>query len=133
MPIICQALQLNGLFPYLLPNTLTLVFLVGSHLIQLLSRSLISPLPFFRQLFASPIKIALDYRLAPETCFPGPLHDAVSAYFRLVEDLHIPPENIILAGDSAGGALSLALLMYLRDNAYALPSSAILMCPWVGE
>ncbi|KAF8215933.1 Alpha/Beta hydrolase protein [Mycena galopus ATCC 62051] len=55
---------------------------------------------------------ALDYRLAPETRFPGPLHDAVSAYVRLVEDLHIPPENIIVCGDSAGGGLSLALLMY---------------------
>ncbi|KAF9270689.1 alpha/beta-hydrolase [Marasmius fiardii PR-910] len=74
---------------------------------------------------------ALDYRLAPETRFPGPLHDAVSAYFRLVEDLHIPPENVVLAGDSAGGGLCLALLMYLRDNKYALPSAAILMSPWV--
>ncbi|KAJ3514017.1 hypothetical protein NLJ89_g2615 [Agrocybe chaxingu] len=74
---------------------------------------------------------ALDYRLAPETCFPGPLHDAVSAYLRLVEDLHIPPENIIVCGDSAGGGLSLALLMYLRDNDYPLPSGAILMSPWV--
>ncbi|KDR85688.1 hypothetical protein GALMADRAFT_379681 [Galerina marginata CBS 339.88] len=74
---------------------------------------------------------ALDYRLAPETCFPGPLHDVVSAYFRLVEDLHIPPENLIICGDSAGGGLSLALLMYLRDNGYALPSGAILMSPWV--
>ena len=73
---------------------------------------------------------ALDYRLAPETCFPGPLHDAVSAYLRLVEELRIPPENIIFAGDSAGGGLCLALLMYLRDNAYPLPSSAILMSPW---
>ncbi|KAF8971680.1 Alpha/Beta hydrolase protein [Flammula alnicola] len=74
---------------------------------------------------------AVDYRLAPETCFPGPLHDVVSAYLRLVEDLHIPPENIIICGDSAGGGLSLALLMYLRDNGYALPSGAILMSPWV--
>ncbi|KIM47494.1 hypothetical protein M413DRAFT_439155 [Hebeloma cylindrosporum] len=74
---------------------------------------------------------AVDYRLAPETCFPGPLHDVVSAYLRLVDDLHIPPENIIVAGDSAGGGLSLALLMYLRDNEYALPSGAILMSPWV--
>lgn len=46
---------------------------------------------------------ALDYRLAPETNFPGPLHDAVTGYLRLTEDLRIPPENIILAGDSAGG------------------------------
>jgi acetyl esterase/lipase len=74
---------------------------------------------------------ALDYRLAPETCFPGPLHDVVSGYLRLVEDLHIPPENIIVAGDSAGGGLSLALLLYLRDNDYPLPSAGILMSPWV--
>jgi acetyl esterase/lipase len=50
-----------------------------------------------------------------------------------VEDLGIPPENIILAGDSAGGGLSLALLMYLRDNSYPLPSGGILMSPWVGK
>ncbi|CCM03795.1 uncharacterized protein FIBRA_05943 [Fibroporia radiculosa] len=74
---------------------------------------------------------AIDYRLAPETRFPGPLHDVVSAYFRLVDDLHIPPENIIVAGDSAGGGLSLALLLYLRDNQYPLPAAAILMSPWV--
>ncbi|RDX51889.1 hypothetical protein OH76DRAFT_1346167 [Lentinus brumalis] len=74
---------------------------------------------------------AVDYRLAPETQFPGPLHDAVTAYFRLIDDLHVPPENIIVAGDSAGGGLALALLMYLRDNDYALPSGAILFSPWV--
>ena len=50
-----------------------------------------------------------------------------------MEDLHIPPENIIICGDSAGGGLSLALLMYLRDNGYTLPSGAILLSPWVGE
>ena len=52
-------------------------------------------------------------------------------YVRLI-DLKIRPENILLAGDSAGGALSLALLMYLRDNSYPLPSGAILFSPWVG-
>lgn len=74
---------------------------------------------------------AVAYRLAPETRFPGPLHDAVSTYFRLIEDLHIPPSNILFAGDSAGGGLCLALLMYLRDNNYPLPAGAILMSPWV--
>lgn len=77
--------------------------------------------------------IAVDYRLAPEARFPGQLHDAVSAYMRLLEELRIPPENIIVAGDSAGGGLSLSLLMYLRDNKYPLPAGAILMSPWVGE
>ncbi|KAF8078986.1 Alpha/Beta hydrolase protein [Lyophyllum atratum] len=67
----------------------------------------------------------------PETVFPGPLHDVVSGYLRLVEDLQIPPENILLAGDSAGGGLCLALLMYLRDNNQSLPAGAILMSPWV--
>lgn len=51
---------------------------------------------------------------------------------RLVEELRIPPESIILAGDSAGGGLSLALLFYLRDNGYTLPAGAILLSPWVG-
>ncbi|KAF9469782.1 Alpha/Beta hydrolase protein [Collybia nuda] len=74
---------------------------------------------------------AIDYRLAPETRFPGPLHDIVTGYMRLVEDLRIPPENILLAGDSAGGGLCLALLMYLRDNDYPLPAGTILMSPWV--
>ncbi|KAI0257402.1 Alpha/Beta hydrolase protein [Lactifluus subvellereus] len=74
---------------------------------------------------------AVAYRLAPETRFPGSLHDAVSTYFRLLEDLHIPPSNILFAGDSAGGGLCLAVLMYLRDNNYPLPAGAILMSPWV--
>ncbi|KAF8560127.1 alpha/beta-hydrolase [Imleria badia] len=74
---------------------------------------------------------AIDYRLAPETCFPGPLHDVVSAYLRLTEDLDVPAENVVLAGDSAGGGLCLALLLYLRDNGYPLPGGAILFSPWV--
>ncbi|KAG9314143.1 Alpha/Beta hydrolase protein [Chiua virens] len=74
---------------------------------------------------------AIDYRLAPETRFPGPLHDVVSAYLRLTEDLQVPPENTVVAGDSAGGGLCLALLFYLRDNDYPLPGGAILFSPWV--
>jgi len=77
--------------------------------------------------------LAINYRLAPETKFPGPLHDVVSSYFRLVDDLQIPPSNIIVAGDSAGGALCLALMMYLRDNDYPLPGAAMLLSPWVGK
>ena len=74
---------------------------------------------------------AVDYRLAPETIFPGQLHDAVVTYLRLIEDLKIPPENILVVGDSAGGGLTLSMLLYLRDNGYPLPSGAILMSPWV--
>ncbi|GAB1524182.1 hypothetical protein RhiTH_007335 [Rhizoctonia solani] len=74
---------------------------------------------------------AVNYRLAPETRFPGALHDAVHAYRRLTDELHVPPSRILIAGDSAGGGLTLALLMYLRDEGYELPSGAILFSPWV--
>ena len=73
----------------------------------------------------------INYRLAPDTVFPGALLDSVYAYFRLTDDLHIPANNIVLAADSAGAGLAIALMMYLRDNAYPLPSGAILMSPWV--
>lgn len=63
---------------------------------------------------------ALNYRLSPETRFPGPLHDAVSAYLRLYETEGVGreggAEEMLVAGDSAGGGLCLGLLMYLRDN-----------------
>ena len=74
---------------------------------------------------------AVNYRLAPECRWPGQIHDAISGYFRLIHDLKIPPENIIFAGDSAGGGLTLATMMYLRDNGLPLPSGAIVMSPWV--
>lgn len=73
----------------------------------------------------------VNYRLAPDTIFPGALLDVANAYFRLTDDLHIPPNNVVVAADSAGGGLALALMMYLRDNQYPLPCGAILMSPWV--
>ncbi|WVR04244.1 hypothetical protein IAU60_001244 [Kwoniella sp. DSM 27419] len=75
---------------------------------------------------------AITYRLAPEHAFPLPLHDVLQGYLRLIAPpLSIPPENIIVAGDSAGGGLSLALCMYLRDEGYKLPAGLVLMSPWV--
>ena len=72
-----------------------------------------------------------NYRLAPDTKFPGALFDVVDSYLRLTEDLKIPSNNIVIAADSAGGGLSVALLLYLRDNKYPLPAGAILFSPWV--
>lgn len=75
---------------------------------------------------------AITYRLAPEHPFPLPLHDVLHGYLRLLAPpLSIPPENIIIMGDSAGGGLSLALCMYLRDEGYKLPAGLVLMSPWV--
>jgi monoterpene epsilon-lactone hydrolase len=72
---------------------------------------------------------ALDYRLAPEHPFPAALEDAVAAYGALIAE-GIPAAHIVVAGDSAGGGLALALLLALRDAQDPLPAGAVLFSPW---
>jgi epsilon-lactone hydrolase len=72
---------------------------------------------------------ALDYRLAPEYPFPAALEDAVAAFRALVTGGN-SPSQIVVAGDSAGGGLALALLIALRDLGERLPAGAVLFSPW---
>jgi acetyl esterase/lipase len=72
---------------------------------------------------------ALDYRLTPEHPFPTQLEDAQTAYHWLLSR-GIAPEHIVVAGDSAGGNLTLALLLALRDAQQPLPRLAVCLCPW---
>jgi monoterpene epsilon-lactone hydrolase len=72
---------------------------------------------------------SLDYRLAPENVWPAAVEDAVSAYRALVAS-GVVPGRIVLAGDSAGGGLTLATLLSLRDAGDALPAAAICLSPW---
>lgn len=73
--------------------------------------------------------LALDYRLAPEHVFPAQLDDALAGYRRLLAD-GVAPDRIVLAGDSAGGNLTLALLLSLRDAGDPLPAGAVCIAPW---
>jgi acetyl esterase/lipase len=73
--------------------------------------------------------LALEYRLAPEHPFPAALNDAVAAY-RWLLDQGIASTRIMIAGDSAGGGLTLATLLALRDNSSPLPAGAMLLSPW---
>jgi monoterpene epsilon-lactone hydrolase len=72
---------------------------------------------------------ALDYRLAPEHKFPAALEDAVRGYRMLLENGE-PAERIIIGGDSAGGGLTLATLIALRDRGLPLPGGAFCLSPW---
>ena len=69
----------------------------------------------------------LDYRLAPEHPYPAALDDAQAAFRALTEK--IPPSNIMIAGDSAGGNLAMACLHRLRDTSGPLPGCAALLSP----
>lgn len=90
-----------------------------------------------------------QYRLAAneQTCFPAAVQDGLTYYYYVLS-LGIPPKNIILSGDSAGGNLVLALVRYLEStqpsnnpeadgssNANAsrlpLPGGAVVWSPWV--
>lgn len=72
--------------------------------------------------------LALDYRLSPEHRFPSQLEDAFKAY-RWLLDSGIDPDNVVVAGDSAGGNIALALLLRLRDAKIPLPSLAVALSP----
>jgi acetyl esterase/lipase len=71
---------------------------------------------------------ALDYRLTPEHPFPAQLEDALHAYRGLLAQ-GIDPQRLVIAGDSAGGNLALALLLAARDSALPLPALAALLSP----
>lgn len=74
--------------------------------------------------------LALGYRLAPEHPFPAALEDAVAAVEHLLR-MDIPAGRIAIGGDSAGGGLTLATLVRLRDAGRPLPACAWLVSPWI--
>ena len=73
--------------------------------------------------------LLIEYRLAPEHKYPAPIEDAVLAYEWLLSHGYLP-ERIAFGGDSAGGGLALAALLYLRDQNKPLPKCAICLSPW---
>lgn len=74
--------------------------------------------------------LLIDYRLAPEHPFPAAIDDAILCYKWLLEQEKIPPNRIVIAGDSAGGGLALSTLIKLRDESIPLPTAAVCLSPW---
>ncbi|MBN9561338.1 MAG: alpha/beta hydrolase [Alphaproteobacteria bacterium] len=74
--------------------------------------------------------LALDYRRAPEHPFPAAIDDAVAGY-RFLLSTGVAPSRICIAGDSAGGGITVATLVTIRDAGLALPGCAWCISPWI--
>lgn len=72
--------------------------------------------------------LVVDYRLGPKYPFPGALDDCVKTYRWLLKEGY-KAENIVIAGDSAGGNLALTSLMKLRDDEDKLPAAVACLSP----
>jgi monoterpene epsilon-lactone hydrolase len=74
--------------------------------------------------------LVIDYRLAPEHPFPAAVDDAAKAWRWLLQQ-GFATSRLAIAGDSAGGGLTLATLVNLRDQKLGLPACAVAISPWV--
>ncbi|CDS01955.1 uncharacterized protein SPSC_03047 [Sporisorium scitamineum] len=76
------------------------------------------------------------YRKAPQYPWPCALQDAVASYLYLLyppkgaKHKPVDPKKLVIAGDSAGGGLTLALLTVIRDMRLPAPAGAVLISPW---
>jgi epsilon-lactone hydrolase len=84
-----------------------------------------------RIMIESGVKVLLpEYRLAPEHPFPAAIEDTLTIYRWLLEQGY-ESSNIIFAGDSAGGGLSVVATLALRNQSEPLPAALVCLSPWV--
>jgi len=74
--------------------------------------------------------LVIDYRLAPEHPHPAALDDCTAAY-RWLLSIGAQPSRMVIAGESAGGGLTVATLVVLRDAGLPLPAAGVCLSPWV--
>ncbi len=74
--------------------------------------------------------LAINYRLAPEHPYPAALDDVISAYLWLTNKEYFSTNDIIISGDSAGGGLTLASLLKIKELGLSQPLAAVTLSPW---
>lgn len=72
-----------------------------------------------------------DYSLAPEYPFPQSINETITLLSGLVAEAKATESNVILLGESSGGALALGAAQSMRDQGQPLPSCIVLICPWL--
>lgn len=127
-----QSVSANGvpchwLIPQNGPTDRALLYLHGGGFVFGLSPQHLQMGAWLAQRMHTRILMA-DYRLAPNAPFPAALDDCTAAYHWLLQQ-GLPAQNIVVAGDSAGGNLTLTLLLKLRDSAAPLPAAAACLSP----
>ena len=73
--------------------------------------------------------IAVDYRMPPDYPYPAALDDGLAVYRDVIREFG--RENVIVGGESAGGNISAALLLYARDKGLPMPAALVLLTPEV--
>ncbi|MDX3311765.1 alpha/beta hydrolase [Streptomyces sp. NPDC054884] len=82
------------------------------------------------------VVVSVEYRLAPEHPHPAPVEDVYAGLLwtaEHAEELGADPDRIVIAGTSAGGGLTAALALLLRDRGGPRPIGQLLMCPMLDD
>src|SRR5919106_5139412 len=82
------------------------------------------------------VGVSVEYRLAPETPYPGPLHDCYAALcwtHEHADELGVDPSRIGIAGVSAGGGLAAGLALLARDRGEVRVAFQLLDCPMLDD
>ena len=110
------------------PPNAALLYLHGGGYVQGSMRSHRSTISWIGKA-AGICALGLEYRLAPESQFPAAVEDSVAAYSWLLSTGHLP-SKMAIAGDSAGGGLTLSTLIALRYYGLPMPAAGVCISPW---
>ncbi len=127
VPVTADSVPAEWLIPGGAPDGFAILYLHGGAWFMGSAnthRSLVSRIAAASQVRA----LVVNYRLAPEFPFPAALEDCLTAYVWLIRQ-GIPADHIVVAGDSAGGNLALAMLVALAKTGKTQPAGAVALSP----